>query len=76
MPEALQFGPELEASIGDFPAASHIRNVSERNCGGCEFLRPRTNYNPFGHILPIPRYTRSIRHPVDIGVFAEKEVIQ
>jgi hypothetical protein len=27
-------------------------------------------------IFEIPRYTRLIRHPVDIGVFAEKEVIQ
>ena len=26
--------------------------------------------------LPDPRYTRSIRHLVDISVFAEKEVIQ
>ena len=27
-------------------------------------------------ISPIPRYTRIIRHLVDIGVLAEKEVIQ
>jgi hypothetical protein len=41
-------------------------------------LRPvyKTACYPLRALSIIPRYTRVTRHPVDIGISAEKEVIQ